>query len=135
MRKIRIASISLFSVVVASTACGPPADSGADMGAPADGGSPGDSGAGCDGPCDQLPAGLLDPDYTTTWNPGILTDTPTGNALGDDSLPVRTTTCASVAAQSGDATVAIEGALNGCTGKHQVVALAAGKFTVSATLT
>src|SRR6185437_3885192 len=32
------------------------------------------------GPCNDAPAGLLNPDYTTTWNPGILADTPTGNA-------------------------------------------------------
>ena len=35
--------------------------------------------------------GLLNPDYTTTWNPGILADTPTGKPLGADGLPVRTT--------------------------------------------
>jgi pectin methylesterase-like acyl-CoA thioesterase len=36
--------------------------------------------------------------------------------------------------QHGDATQAIQSALDGCAGKHQVVALAAGKYTVSATL-
>src|ERR1700722_18771822 len=30
-------------------------------------------GSSCDGgPCNTVPAGLLDPAYTTTWNPGIL---------------------------------------------------------------
>jgi hypothetical protein len=81
------------------------------------------------------PTGLLDPDYTTTWNPGILSDTPTGQPLGSDGLPVRTTICASVAVQSGDATSAIQSALNGCTGKNAVVSLAAGTYKTSATLT
>ena len=78
--------------------------------------------------------GLLDPDNTTTWNPGILADTPTGKPLGPDGLPVRTTTCASVPAQSGDATPAIKSALSDCAGKHQVVVLAAGTYSVSSTL-
>jgi hypothetical protein len=47
--------------------------------------------ASCDGPCNTIPAGLLDPDYTTNWNPGILADTATNAPLGDDGLPVRTT--------------------------------------------
>ena len=89
----------------------------------------------CDGgACNTPPAGLLNPDYTTTWNPGILADTPTGAALGPDKLPVRTTVCASVPVQSADATTAIQTALDGCKGKHQVVSLAAGKYTVSAPL-
>jgi hypothetical protein len=98
------------------------------------GGGTGGDGSCDGGPCDVAPAGLLDPDYTTTWNPGILADTPTGAALGPDGLPVRNTICASVPAQGGDATAAIQGALNGCAGKHQVVALAAGTYTVSATI-
>jgi hypothetical protein len=101
-----------------------------------DSGAGGDSGsATCDGPCNMPPPGLLDPSYTTAWNPGILADTPTGAALGADGLPVRTTVCASVPAQSGDATAAIQGALDGCKGKNQVVALAAGTYSVSATIT
>jgi hypothetical protein len=92
------------------------------------------SGQSCDGgPCNAAPTGLLDPDYTTKWNPGILTDT-TGATLGVDGLPVRTTQCATVPAQSGDATSAIQSALNGCTGKNQVVALAAGTYEISATV-
>ena len=81
-----------------------------------------------------MPAGLLNPDYTTTWNPGILADSPTGNPLGADGLPVRTTTCATVPAQGGDATSAIQNALNGCQGKNQVVALGAGTYSVSSTI-
>jgi hypothetical protein len=89
----------------------------------------------CDGgPCNQVPMGLLDPDITTTWNPGILADTPTGMPLGPDNLPVRTTTCASVPATSGDATSAIQSALDGCAGKNQVVTLAAGTYHVSSTI-
>ena len=93
----------------------PPADATvSDDGSTADGGPGSDGSApGCDGPCNAPPAGLLDPDYTTTWNPGILADTPTGNPLGPDGLPVRTTTCASVPVQSGDATSAIQSALDG----------------------
>jgi hypothetical protein len=101
------------------------------------GGSSGSSSGGqsCDGgACNAVPPGLLDPDFTTTWNPGILADTPTGQPLGADGLPVRTTTCASVPAQSGDATSAIQNALTGCAGKNQVVQLAAGKYTVSASI-
>jgi hypothetical protein len=97
------------------------------------GGSSG--GSTCDGgACNQVPPGLLDPDYTTTWNPGILADKPTGQPLGNDGVPVRSTTCASVPVQSGDATSAIQTALDGCMGKNQVVALAAGKYSVSATI-
>jgi hypothetical protein len=77
---------------------------------------------------------LLNPAYTTTWNPGILADTPTGNPLGPDALPVRTTTCATVPAQSGDVASVLQNALNGCQGKHQVVMLAAGKYSVSSTI-
>ena len=90
----------------------------------------------CDsGACNTVPTGLLNPDYTTAWNPGILADTPTGNPLGDDGLPVRTTTCATVPATKGDATSAIQKALDGCQGKNQVVMLAAGTFSISSTVT
>jgi hypothetical protein len=89
----------------------------------------------CDGgACNLPPAGLLNPDYTTKWNPGILADTPTGAALGADGLPVRTMVCASVPAQTGDATSAIQGALTRCAGMNQVVALAAGTYHVSSTI-
>jgi hypothetical protein len=92
-------------------------------------------GSKCDGgACNQPPPGLLNPDFTTTWNPGILADTPTGKPLGPDNLPVRTTTCMSVAPMSGDATSAIQTALNGCAGTNQVVTLAAGTYMVSSTI-
>jgi hypothetical protein len=77
---------------------------------------------------------LFNPDYVTAWNPGIIADTATGKALGPDGLPVRTDVCASVAVVAGDATSAIQKALDGCAGKHQVVALGAGKYSISATL-
>ena len=48
---------------------------------------------------------------------------------------MRTATCASVPRPTGDATSAIQTALNGCAGKNQVVALAAGTYSTSATLT
>ncbi len=98
------------------------------------GGATGSGGASCGSACSQPPAGLLDPDYTTTWNPGILADTPTGSPLGNDGLPVRTTSCATVSPQSGDATSAIQTALNGCKGKNQVVLLSAGKYGISSTI-
>jgi hypothetical protein len=92
-------------------------------------------GQSCDGgACDRVPSGLLDSDYTTAWNPGILSDTATGNPLGPDGLPVRATICASVPVQSGDAASAIQSALDGCRGKNQVVSLAAGKYSVGSTL-
>ena len=47
---------------------------------------------------------------------------------------MRNTICATVPAQSGDATKAIQDALNGCQGKNQVVMLAAGKYSVSSTI-
>jgi hypothetical protein len=120
---------------------GSASSSGSGSGSGSGAGSGGSSGGTtCDGgactceggACNAVPAGLLDPDYTTAWNPGILADTPTGKPLGPDGLPVRTTTCASVPAQSGDATAAIQNALDGCTGKNQVVQLAAGTYSVSA---
>jgi hypothetical protein len=120
----------------ASLDSGSVTDSGSSL-SDAPGGDTSSSGGGnsCDGgPCNTVPAGLLDPAYTTTWNPGILADTPTGAPLGPDGLPVRATICASVAAQAGDATSAIQNALDGCQGKNQVVALAAGTYHVSAAI-
>ncbi len=99
------------------------------------GSSSGGGGPGCDGgACNAVPPGLLDPDFTTTWNPGILADTPTGKPLGNDGLPVRANTCVNVPPISGDATSAIQSALTGCAGKNQVVQLAAGTYSVSATI-
>ena len=119
-----------------ASSSGSSSGSGASSGSSSGPGVDGSSGAtSCDGgACNTAPTGLLNPAFTTTWNPGILADTPTGNALGADGLPVRSTTCATVAAQTGDATSAIQTALNGCKGKNQVVMLAAGTFSVSATI-
>ena len=39
---------------------------------------------------------LIAADRVTTWHPGILSDVPTGQPLGTDGLPVRTTVCANV---------------------------------------
>jgi hypothetical protein len=113
-----------------SGASGTPASAGAASGARSSGaGNLGSGSASASG--DSVTSGLLNPDYTTMWNPGILTDTPTGNPLGADGLPVRTTTCASVPLQSGDASSAIQNALDGCQGKNQVVLLVAGSYSVS----
>jgi hypothetical protein len=109
---------------------------GSSGGTHADGSAPDGEGPPptCDGgACNVVPTGLLDSSYTTTWNPGILKDT-TGAALGADGLPVRTQTCATVVAQAGDATSAIQNALDGCKGKNQVVTLAAGTYKTSATI-
>jgi len=76
------------------------------------------------------PAGLLNPDYTTTWNPGILADTQTGQPLGTDGLPVRTAICSTV--QPTDA-VNLQNTLNGCA-SGTVVQLLAGTYTVPSTI-
>jgi hypothetical protein len=122
----------------AASGSGSSANQGSSGGNPNGSSGSGGTGSGaatCDGgACNAAPAGLLDPDYTTGWNPGILSDAPTGNALGPDGLPVRTKACATVPAQSGDATSAIQTALDGCSGKHQVVELAAGTYKISSTI-
>jgi hypothetical protein len=64
----------------------------------------------------------------TEWNPGILADVPTGQPLGADGLPQRTTKCATVAPGGN-----IQAAIDACPA-GQVVQLAAGTFTVSATI-
>ena len=83
------------------------------------------AGAGATG---GTPAGLLDPARTTTWNPGILADKQMNMALGADGLPVRTTICASPAPGAD-----INAAITACP-EGQVVKLAAGTYTVSATI-
>jgi hypothetical protein len=72
-----------------------------------------------------VPAGLLNPDFTTTWNPGILADTQLNKPLGPDGVPVRTQVCATPA-PGDDLNQAIAGCPEG-----QVVQLAAGTYTVS----
>jgi hypothetical protein len=76
--------------------------------------------------------GLLDPTLTTTWNPGILADAPTGQALGSDGLPVRNTACAgSPVAPSAAST--LQALLNACSA-GTVLTLQGGTFTIQATL-
>ena len=77
-----------------------------------------------------VPAGLLNPDYTTKWNPGILADTEMNQALGADGLPVRTTICHTTALSEAGSLQTI---LNGCAA-GTVVQLLAGTYTVPSTL-
>ena len=89
--------------------------------------SGGDGSSGCGATCMPSPS-LVDPARVTAWNPGILADTPTGQPLGADGLPQRTTTCATLA-PGGDIQAAIDACPSG-----QVVLLGAGAFTVPATI-
>jgi hypothetical protein len=75
-------------------------------------------------------AGLLDPDTTTTWNPGILVDTAMNQPLGADGLPVRTTICHTT--QLSEA-ANLQAILKGCAA-GTVVQLLAGTYTVSSTI-
>jgi hypothetical protein len=72
---------------------------------------------------------LVAADRVTAWNPGILADDQLHLPLGDDGLPSRTTTCATVSPGGN-----IQAAIDGCP-EGQVVQLAAGSFTVAATIT
>ncbi|MBN2576947.1 MAG: hypothetical protein JXP73_20455, partial [Deltaproteobacteria bacterium] len=94
------------------------------------GGGPVSSGGsiGTGGATSTPPAGLLDPDYTTAWHPGILSDGQLNQPLGSDGLPVRTTICASP--QPGDD---LNAAIKACP-EGQVVMLAAGTYTVKSTV-
>jgi hypothetical protein len=96
-------------------------------GASSGGSSSGGDAATCGDACGPPPS-LVDPARVTAWNPGILADDPTGQPLGADGLPQRTTSCATVA-PGGDVQAAIDSCPAG-----QVVVLAAGTFTVSATI-
>ena len=89
-------------------------------------GAPSTGGAGTT----SIPSGLLNPDYTTMWNPGILVDSQLGQPLGDDGLPVRTNVCRSVAPSEA---ANLQTILNGCTA-GTVVQLAAGTYNVSSTI-
>ena len=85
---------------------------------------------GCSGSvCNTVPTGLLDPNITTQWNPGILIDNQLHLPLGNDGLPVRTTVCASPSPGAN-----LNTAINNCP-EGQVVQLAAGKYTISSTVT
>ena len=84
----------------------------------------------------RCPPGLLNPDYTTQWNPGILADTPTGQALGAGRLArahddVRLGRRAERRRDLGDP----DAPSTAAQGKNQVVMLAAGTYSVSSTLT
>jgi hypothetical protein len=107
--------------------------SGAGGSVGAGGGASGSGGRGsssCDGgACNTIPQGLLDPDLTTTWNPGILSDDQQHLPLGGDGLPVRTTVCSSP--KPGDD---LNAAIKACP-EGQVVQLDAGTYTVSSTVT
>ncbi len=72
--------------------------------------------------------GLFAADRVTDWNPGILADEQLNLPLGADGLPVRTTVCATVMPGGN-----IQSAIDACPA-GQVVQLAAGTFTVAATL-
>jgi hypothetical protein len=102
---------------------GAPGSGGATTAPSSSGGAPGSGGT-----TSTTPAGLLNPDYTTTWNPGILSDGQLGQPLGTDGLPVRTTICASP--KPGDD---LNAALKGCP-EGQVVMLAADTYTVRDTV-
>jgi hypothetical protein len=97
------------------------------LGAAGSGGTPGTGGtAGASG---SAPQGLLDPNITTVWNPGIVADDQLHLSLGADGLPVRTTVCASPAPGAN-----LNAAITACP-EGQVVQLAAGTYTVSAVVT
>jgi hypothetical protein len=103
-------------------------------GAPADGtggaGGVPSGNAGGAGASSSIPAGLLNPDTTTNWNPGILADTALNQPLGADGVPVRTTVCRTV--QPSEA-ASLQTILNGCAA-GSVVQLQAGTYTVSSTI-
>jgi hypothetical protein len=118
------------------TTQGPGGASSSRGGSPANGGASfpnagGSGGAqGCAGvSCNSSPAGLLDANRTTNWNPGIVSDDQLHLPLGNDGLPVRTTVCSSPN-PGADLNAAIKACPEG-----QVVSLAAGTYTVSTTVT
>ena len=77
-----------------------------------------------------IPTGLLDPETTTLWNPGILVDSALNLPLGADGLPVRTSICRTV--QPSEAS-SLQTILNGCAA-GTVVELTAGTYNVSSTV-
>jgi hypothetical protein len=126
--------LSIVSTALILSGCGGAARSGGPSGSGgAGGGVAGAGGAGSGGVAGAgaggAPTGLLDPARTTTWNPGILADGQLQLPLGPDGIPVRTTVCARPA-PGADLAAAI-----GSCPEGQVVALAAGTYTVSSTIT
>ena len=76
----------------------------------------------------STPAGLLNPDTTTAWNPGILSDGQLKLPLGRDGLPTRTTVCASP--KPGDD---LNAAIKACP-EGQVINLAVGTYPIANTI-
>jgi hypothetical protein len=124
MPRVGLAALTLFVA-----ACGGGGSrtgtGGAGAGVGGGGATGGAAGAGATG---GVPAGLLDPARTTTWNPGILADDQMHMPLGADGIPVRTTVCASPA-PGADISTAIAACPEG-----QVVKLAAGTYTITSTI-
>jgi hypothetical protein len=84
----------------------------------------------CDGgACNAASTGIIDPNITTAWQPGILADQQLNLPLGADGLPVRITVCASPAPGAN-----LNAAIAACP-EGQVVQLAAGTYTVSSVVT
>ena len=79
---------------------------------------------------------LIPADHLSVWNPGILSDAQLGLPLNATTgLPMRTTVCATLSplgAGKNDLTQ-IQNAINNCPA-GQVVALSAGKFSISGTI-
>jgi len=76
------------------------------------------------------PPGLLDPEVTTAWAPGILADAITRAPLGADGLPVRNTLCRAVARGE---VASLQATLDGCA-PGTVVELEAGTYLVPSTI-
>ncbi len=77
-----------------------------------------------------VPDGLLDPGSSTVWNPGILSDEPTGEPLGPDNLPVRTEICQTVAPEDA---AELQSILDACP-RETVVELQSGTYELDSTL-
>ena len=81
-------------------------------------GSPPHLVAGCTSDaCNSAPSGLLDPSTPRRGTRGSCPTRQQGIRSAPTSLPLRTALCASVPITSGDATSAIQNALNGCEGQ------------------
>ena len=107
--RVRVLMVLLVAPVACSSGAGGKSGVGGTTGA---GGASASGGASAGAGGAAVPTGLLDPDITTTWNPGILADTQLNMPLGADGLPVRTTVCANP--KPGDD---LNAALAGCAGR------------------